>query len=69
MCHDLQMNKYPGKRTFTAVGTGGADFSAAMVRGDQEPFQMYAWVSFISLKSRNLGSGLRLCAFRRILRF
>ncbi len=27
----LQMNKYPGQRTFTAIGTGGAEFRSSMV--------------------------------------
>jgi putative lipoic acid-binding regulatory protein len=27
-----QMNKYPGARTFTAIGTGGQEFKAAMVQ-------------------------------------
>jgi len=26
-----QMNDYPGYRTFTAIGTGGAEFKASMV--------------------------------------
>ena len=26
------MNKYPGKRTFTAIGSGGSEFRAAMVQ-------------------------------------
>jgi putative lipoic acid-binding regulatory protein len=26
------MNKYPDKRTFTAIGSGGDDFKAAMVK-------------------------------------
>lgn len=26
-----QVNKYPGQRTFTAIGTGGADFRATML--------------------------------------
>jgi len=28
---DKKVNKYPGMRQFTAIGTGGADFTAAMV--------------------------------------
>ncbi|KAF8069389.1 SPAC11D3.06 [Scenedesmus sp. PABB004] len=28
---DKKVNKYPGQRTFTAIGTGGADFRAAML--------------------------------------
>ena len=32
-CHShWQMNKYPGKRTFTAIGSGGSEFRAAMVQ-------------------------------------
>jgi putative lipoic acid-binding regulatory protein len=27
----LQVNKYPGQRTFTAIGTGGDDFKATML--------------------------------------
>eukprot|EP00879_Flechtneria_rotunda_P009868 GHRR01010320.1.p1 GENE.GHRR01010320.1~~GHRR01010320.1.p1 ORF type:complete len:167 (+),score=33.02 GHRR01010320.1:240-740(+) len=28
---DKKVNKYPGQRTFTAIGTGGDDFKAAML--------------------------------------
>lgn len=29
--HDAQVNKYPGQRTFTAIGSGGDEFRDAMV--------------------------------------
>jgi len=28
---DKKLNEYPGYRTFTAIGTGGAEFKASMV--------------------------------------
>lgn len=28
---DKKVNKYPGQRTFTAIGTGGDDFKATML--------------------------------------